>query len=320
MNKFLYILFILAGAVTWGCSTLEDDLTDCVQMRVYVDFDDPDAIEWGNYTGLKTLDDNPKYVKLYIFDKHNSFLGVHYITTQKVYELPYKQYDSVQYIAVVSNDIYNDLYPNYITGQQLLKGTKTDTSFISLKSSNPYYQINNIAQSPGDFQIDYGYIPTIRTDNKMAPHFIYVKRKVGAIRCIIIGLNKYLEGENSAIAQKESPYTIMFGETKKAVSFNGSLTGGNVNYIFPNYSEKNDTIITTFINTLPTSSDNASEIKIYKSNYLISKKNNQKNTAVVREGRAVTVIINFSETVAPNEGGMGVSTDKWDSVNVNANF
>ena len=154
----------------------------------------------------------------------------------------------------------------------------------------------------------------------MAPHFIYVKRKVGAIRCIIIGLNKYLEGENSAIAQKESPYTIMFGETKKAVSFNGSLTGGNVNYIFPNYSEKNDTIITTFINTLPTSSDNASEIKIYKSNYLISKKNNQKNTAVVREGRAVTVIINFSETVAPNEGGMGVSTDKWDSVNVNANF
>lgn len=85
-------------------------------------------------------------------------------------------------------------------------------------------------------------------------------------------------------------------------------------------SEINDTITTEFVNTFPSSPDRDSEIKIFKYNYQILKKNAAKNNAVVRAGRATTVIINFRDIVPPNEGGMGITSDKWDSVNVYANF
>ncbi len=318
MKKYIYILLALVGAFNWGCSAIDDDLTECEQMRVYIDFDDPDAVEWGSYMGSRTLDDSPKDARIYIFDKNDNFLGSHLITTQKVYELPYKNYDSVQYVVIVSNDIYNKIFPDFAKGQKLLKGVKFDTTFVSLLNTSPYYDVNNIAQSPVDFQIDYGFIPTIRKDNPMAPHFLYVKREVGAIRCIIIGLNKYMEGEN--VAQQKDPYTIMFGETRKGINYQGKKAGNWVNYVFPNYTEKNDTITTPFINALPSSTEKESEIKIFKSNYQILKKNKAKNVAIVREGRAITVIIDFNNYVAPNDGGFGVSSDKWDSVNVNANF
>ncbi|MDD2489590.1 MAG: hypothetical protein PHD62_09005, partial [Bacteroidales bacterium] len=64
MNKFIHILIIFAMVFVGGCSTIDDDLSKCIQMRVYVDYDDPDAVEWGSYNGFKTLDNNPKDVKL----------------------------------------------------------------------------------------------------------------------------------------------------------------------------------------------------------------------------------------------------------------
>ena len=302
-----------------GCSTLDDDLSKCIQMRVYVDYDDPDAVEWGSYNGFKTLDNNPKDVKLYIFDKYDNFIAVHYITTQKVYELPYKEIDSIQYIAVVSNDILDNIFPNFDKGERLIKSAKADVPFISLIEATPYYDISNISQSPNDFQMKYGFIPTIRKDNEMAPHYIYVERKVGAIRCIIIGLNEYLNKENAEIAAKDSPYSVLFGETPKEINFEGRFTENWTNYVLPIITEINDTITTEFVNAFPTSSDRESEIKIFKHNYQVVKKNGAKNNAVVRPGRATTVIINFND-MTTGEGGMGVTTDKWDSVIVNANF
>lgn len=320
MNKLIYLLILFAMVFVGGCSTIDDDLSDCIQMRVYVDFDDPDAVEWGNYRGFKTLDDNPSNVKLYIYDKYDNYIGVHYITTQKVYELPYKEIDSVQYVAVVANDVMDDIFPNFVKGSRLIKGTKADTSFITLKNASPYYDIQNMSQSPHDFQMKYGFVPTIRKDNAMAPHYIYVERKVGAIRCIIIGLNEYLNKENKEIAEKDSPYTIIFGETPKEVSFEGRFTDKWTNHTLPILSERNDTIITEFVNTFPSSPNRDSEIKIFKYNYQILKKNTAKNNAVVRAGRATTVIINFIDIVPPGEGGTGISSDKWDTVNVYANF
>ncbi|MBP1644797.1 MAG: hypothetical protein H6Q16_372 [Bacteroidetes bacterium] len=320
MNKFLYILILIAALFVGGCSTIEDDLDDCIQMRVYIDFDDPDDVEWGNYYGIKTLDNSPKDVKLYISDKNNNLLGVHYLKTQKVYELPYKQYDSVYYIAVVSNYISDDIFPNFHIGEKITSPEKANIPFISLKDDFSYYDINNISRSPHDFQMKFGFIPTIRKDNEMAPHYIYVERKVGAIRCIIIGLNAFLNKENAEIAQKDSPYAIIFGETPKDIGFDGRFIENWTNYKLPIISEINDTITTQFVNTFPTLSERASEIKIFKHNYQVVKKNGAKNNAVVRAGKPTTVIINFNETTPPGEGGMGVSTDKWDSVIVNANF
>lgn len=303
-----------------GCSSIDDDLSECVQMRVYVDFDDPDAVEWGNYSGFKTLDNSPKEVKLYIFDKYDNYIGVHYIKTQKVYELPYKEIDSIQYIAIVSNDIFDDIFPDFAVGEKLIKEAKANIPFITLNDATPYYDIFNISQSPHDFQMKYGFIPTIRKDNEMAPHYIYVERKAGAIRCIIIGLNEYLNKENAEIAEKDSPYSVIFGETPKDVSFDGQFTENWTHYKLPILTEINDTIITEFVNAFPTSSERESEIKIFKHNYQVLKKNGAKNNAVVHPGRATTVIINFNETTPPNQGGMGVTSDKWDSVNVIANF
>lgn len=320
MNKLLYILLLFAMSFVWGCSTIDDDLSECIQMRVYVDFDEPDAIEWGNYRGFKTLDDNPSNVKLYIYDKYDTYIGVHYITTQKVYELPYKEIDSIQYIAVVSNDVMDDIYPDFVKGARLIKGTKVDIPFITLNDASPYYDIPNISQSPKDFQMRYGFVSTIRKDNEMAPHFIFVERKVGTIRCIIIGLNEYLNKENSRLAEKDAPYTIIFGETPKEVSFEGRFTDKWTNYRLPIISEINDTITTEFVNSFPSSPSRDSEIRIFKYNYQILKKNSAKNNAVVRAGRATTVIINFIDIVPPNEGGTGISSDKWDTVNVYANF
>lgn len=320
MNKLLYILLLFATLFVGGCSTLDDDLSDCVQMRVYVDFDDPDAVEWGNYRGFKTLDDHPDNVKLYVYDKYDTYLATHYITTQKVYDLPYKEIDSVQYVAIVANDVLDNIYPDFIKGSRLIKGTKADTSFITLKDAPPYYDILNISRSPHDFQMKYGFVSTIRKDNEMAPHYIYVERKIGAIRCIIIGLNEYLNKENSVLAQKDEPYTIVFGETPKEVSFEGRFTNKWTHHILPILSEVNDTITTEFVNTFPTSPEKESVIKIFKYNYEILKKDAPKNSAVVRAGRATTVIINFIDIVPPNEGGTGITSDKWDTVNVYANF
>lgn len=320
MNKYIYILLLIATLFVGGCSTIEDDLSDCVQMRVYVDYDDPDDVEWGNYYGIKTLDNSPKDVKLYIADKNNTLIGVHYLKTQKVYELPYKEYDSVYYIAVVSNHISDDIFPTFNLGEKITDPRKANIPFITLKDDFSYYDIHNISQSPHDFQMKFGYIPTIRTDNPMAPHYIYVERKVGAIRCIIIGLNAYLNKENAEIAAKDSPYSVIFGETPKNIGFDGHFIENWTNYKLPIISEINDTITTEFVNTFPSLSDRASEIKIFKHNYQVLKKNGAKNNAVVRAGKPITVIINFNETTPPGEGGMGVTTDKWDSVNVVANF
>ncbi|HBN06890.1 MAG TPA: hypothetical protein DD434_14070 [Bacteroidales bacterium] len=290
-------------------------------MRVYVDYDDPDDVEWGNYYGIKTLDNCPKDVKLYIADKNNTLIGIHYLKTQKVYELPYKEYDSVYYIADCFQSYIRPIYSQlFKLGEKITDPRKANIPFITLKDDFSYYDINNISQSPHDFQMKFGYIPTIRTDNEMAPHYIYVERKVGAIRCIIIGLNAYLNKENAEIAAKDSPYSVIFGETPKNIGFDGHFIENWTNYKLPIISEINDTITTEFVNTFPSLSDRASEIKIFKHNYQVLKKNGAKNNAVVRAGKPITVIINFNETTPPGEGGMGVTTDKWDSVVVNANF
>lgn len=320
MNKVIYILVLIIGLFFYGCSKIDDDLSECIQMRVYVDYDDPDPVEWGNYNGIKTLDNKPKDVKLYIFDKYDNFIDVHYITTHKVYDLPYKELDSIQYIAIVSNDDFIKILPDFVKGERLKKDAKNDIPFITLEANDPYHDIQNISQSPDDFQMKYGFIPTIRKDNEMAPHYIYVERKVGAIRCIIIGLNEFLSKENSQIADKNSPYTILFGETPKDVCYNGNYTRNWTHINLPIIKEINDTITTEFVNTFPTSSEKESEIKIFKHNYQVLKKNGSKNNVIIYPGRPRTVIINFNENTSSNEGGMGVTSDKWDTVNVEANF
>lgn len=320
MKNYLYRLILIALLFVGGCSTIDDDLSNCIQMRVYIDYDDPDEVEWGNYYGIRTLDNAPRDVKLYIADKNHNLLGVHYLKTQKVYELPYKQYDSVYYIAVVSNYISDEIFPTFHIGEKITDPQKADIPFITLKDDLPYFDIDNISQSPHDFQMKYGFIPTIRTDNPMAPHYIYVERKVGTIRCIIIGLNAYLNKENAEIARKDSPYSIIFGETPKNIGFDGHFLENWTNCKLPIKSEINDTITTEFVNTFPSSVDRESEIKIFKDNYQILKKNGAKNNAVVRAGRPITVTINFNETISSNDGGMGITSDKWDSVNVIANF
>ena len=332
MKKLIYLLLLLAGSLTWGCSTLEDDLSDCEQMRIYLDFDDPDPVSWGNYTGRRTLDDRPTNVKLYIFDMKDVCLGIHYLTTQTVYELPYKDYDSVQYIAILAEDIYNDIFPNYTKGQKLNKGVKFDTAFIRLKDAAPYYNINNISQSTVDFQMKYDKIPTLRTDNVMAPHYVYVERKVGAIRCVVLGLNKYLEKEEAALAgikrkilntssriYRPIDYTIIFGETSKSLSYEGKLMGNWTNYRLPIATNVGDTIITEFTNTFPSSTNHDSEIKIYKDSYQILKKNTTKYSASVSAGQPRTIVIDFRDIVQ-EQTGSGISTDEWDTVNVVANF
>jgi len=319
MNKYIYILLLIATLFVGGCSTIDDDLSECIQMRVYVDFDDPDNIEWGTYSGLKPLENNQKDVRLYLFDKNDNFLSLHYFKTQKVYELPYKNLDSIQYVAIVSNNINADIFPKYSLGDKLIKHPKTEVPFVTLKDDVPYFDIQNITQCPCDFQLKYGFIPTIRKDNEMAPHYIYVERKVGAIRCIVIGLNEFLNKQRIPMGIKDSPYTILFGETPKDISFDGLYTHNWTNHRLPIRSEYNDTIITEYISTFPTLSDREARIKIYLDNYEILKKNEAKNNAVVRPGRLTTVVINFNETY-PNEGGMGITSDKWDTVNVTANF
>ncbi|MBP1630651.1 MAG: hypothetical protein H6Q15_1544 [Bacteroidetes bacterium] len=297
-----------------SCDSIEDDLSDCVQMRVYADFDDPEPIEWGNYFGTRTLIDNHKYAKIYIFDKEYHFIASHIINTTTVVELPYKQYDSIRYVLISSNDINNSIFPEYHSGDKL-----NDSIFISLDRGEDRCNIKNIAKSPVDFQIDNGYIKTIRSDIPMAPHYLYLKRKVGAIRCIVIGLEKFLEKNYANKYKNDDPVTVIFGDTKNKINYKGNYVGEWVSYAFSQYNNRNDTIVTEYINSLASLDEKESEIKVFKGDLLVNKKDATKNAARVRQGQVTTVIINFNELYS-SEGGFGVSSDEWDPVNVDAQF
>lgn len=298
----------------FSCEKIEDDLSGCLQMRVYADFDDPEPIEWGNYFGTRTLIDNHKYAKIYIFDKEYNFIASHIINTNTVVELPYKQYDSIRYVLISSNDINNSIFPEYHSGDKL-----NDSIFISLDRGEDRCNLKNIAKSPVDFQIDNGYIKTIRSDIPMAPHYLYLKRKVGAIRCVVIGLEKFLEKNYTDISKNDDPVTVIFGDTKNKINYKGNYIGEWVSYAFSQYNNRNDTIVTEYINSLASLDEKESEIKVFKGDFLVNKKGITKNAARVRQGQVITVIINFNDEDS-NEGGFGVSSDEWDPVNVDAQF
>lgn len=309
--KLYYLLLLLSILSLSSCDLRDDFMELCYKPYIVIvsmDYNDDRQVDFSEYREDDvSLMRNISDVIIYVFDNNNRYLGCHFTKANKLTELPYPAYDSINVVSVFV-DKEAERWAN-----MLIKGNYYDDEDVFIKLDELTGQNTRVAKSPTDFMFSRNSLTKNLNTKKNVVNYIYTRSMVGAMKICTKNMQKWADMRYGKTNAPNDVFTFVVGQTLDEYNFQGILQGEHTSYI-PNTEHINyETVNTEMFNTFPAFSKSGVVIEIFRNGESIfpDPETKKKYAFTIIPGWCMKVDIVFN-----SNGGADIDVEDWGNVDV----